>query len=97
MGVPQGRILSPVLFSINNIVKAVSVEGYGLLLVRGKLCFVCEWKDIKQSGESYAAVNQKCDRTILQMKHHPCVCFFVVTFWHAVVGSSKLNSLTRFR
>jgi len=52
MGVPQGSILSLALFSIkiNNIVKAV------LLPVCGRLCFVCEQKDIKQSGEDYAAV-----------------------------------------
>ena len=57
MGVPQGSILSPALFSIkiNNIVKLKAV-------LKGTDCslfvddFVCKWKDDKQSGESYEAV-----------------------------------------
>ena len=55
MGVPQGSILSPALFSIkiNNIVKAVLKVTDCSLFVDD---FVCEWKDVKQSGESYAAV-----------------------------------------
>ena len=50
MGVPQGSILSPALF---NIVKAV-LKGTDCSLFVDD--FVCEWKDVKQSGESYAAV-----------------------------------------
>ena len=55
MGVPQSSILSPALFSIkiNNIVKAV-LKGTDCSLFVDD--FVCEWKDVKQSGESYAAV-----------------------------------------
>ena len=55
MGVPQGGILSPALFSIkiNNIVKAV-LKGTGRSLFVDD--FVCEWKDIKQSGEGHAAL-----------------------------------------
>ena len=55
MGVPQGSILSQALFSIkiNNIVKAV-IKGTDCSLFVDD--FVCEWKDVKQSGESYAAV-----------------------------------------
>ena len=55
MGVPQGSILSPALFNIKitNIVKAV-LKGTDCSLFVDDL--VCEWKDVKQSGESYAAV-----------------------------------------
>ena len=55
MGVPQGSILSPDLFSIkiNNIVKAV-LKGTDCSLFVDD--FVSEWKDVKQSGERYAAV-----------------------------------------
>ena len=55
IGVPQGSILSLALFSIkiNNIVKAV-LKGTDCSLFVDD--FVCEWKDVKQSGESYAAV-----------------------------------------
>ena len=54
MGVPQGSILSPALFSIKiNIVKAV-LKGTDCSLFEDD--FVCERKDVKQSGESYAAV-----------------------------------------
>ena len=54
-GVLQGSILSLALFSIkiNNIVKAV-LKGTDCSLFVDD--FVCEWKDIKQSGERYAAV-----------------------------------------
>ena len=54
MGVPQGSI-RPALFSIkiNNIVKAV-LKGTDCSLFVDD--FVCEWKDVKQSGERYAAV-----------------------------------------
>ena len=54
-GVLQGSILSPALFSIkiNNIVKAV-LKGTDCSLFVDD--FVCEWKDVKQSGERYAAV-----------------------------------------
>jgi len=56
MGVLQCSILSPALFSIkiNNIVKAV-LKGTDCSLFVDN-CFVCEWKDVKQSGETYAAV-----------------------------------------
>ena len=55
MGVLQGSILSLVLLSIkiNNIVKAV-LKGTDCSLFVDD--FVCEWKDVKQSGESFAAV-----------------------------------------
>ena len=55
MGVLQGSILSLALLSIkiNNIVKDVLKGTDCSLFVND---FVCEWKDIKQSGESYAAV-----------------------------------------
>ena len=53
MGVTKGSIMSAARFSIkiNNIVKVV-LKG----IVCGRFCFVCERKDVKQSGESYAAV-----------------------------------------
>ena len=49
MGIPQGSILSPALFSIkiNNIVKAI-LKGTDCSLF---VDFVSEWKDVKQSGE----------------------------------------------
>jgi len=55
IGVPQGSILSLALFSIkiNNIVKTV-LKGIDFSLFVDD--FVCEWKDIKQRGESYTAV-----------------------------------------
>ena len=50
----QGSILSPALFNIKiNIVKTVLKCTDCCLFVDD---FVCEWKDVKQSGESYAAV-----------------------------------------
>ena len=55
MGVPQGSIMSRALFSIkiNNIVNAV-LKGTDCSLFVGN--FVCEQKDVKQSGEGCAAV-----------------------------------------
>ena len=49
MGVLQGSILSPAIFSIkiNNIVKAV-LKGTNCSLFVDD--FVCKWKDVKQSG-----------------------------------------------
>ena len=51
MGVPQGSNLSPALFSIKINNKATDCS-----LFVDEICFVCKWEDVKQSGESYAAV-----------------------------------------